>query len=244
LAETLRTEIITGVWGHHGLPAERELLIRFGVSRPTYREALRLLEAQGLIKRQRGAKGGAKILLPEIGPISVYSGAFLQMHGATGTDIFMARQVIEPAAVRLLAARCTPAILTELAQCAVAQRFCVGNQQLTAIEETKFRKLLLKYCGSVILNLLGNIVSDVADAHAANLQVRVPLSDRLIKQQKASARLKDRLIEALRAGDANESERLWSLHLKAALKAAVESAEAAGILQLYVPAGDAGPPLD
>jgi len=67
LADELRGEI-TGGAGVDGFPTEAELTQRYSVSRFTVREALRLLENEGLIRRKRGsgtvvmpaaARGGA-----------------------------------------------------------------------------------------------------------------------------------------------------------------------------------------
>lgn len=50
------------------LPAENSLMSRFGVSRPSLREALRLLEAEELIDIRRGAQGGAVVRRPSVLP--------------------------------------------------------------------------------------------------------------------------------------------------------------------------------
>ncbi len=68
LAEELRGEIRSGVYAPDGFPTESELCKRYSVSRFTVREALRALQAEGLIARKRGsgtviqpavARGGA-----------------------------------------------------------------------------------------------------------------------------------------------------------------------------------------
>jgi DNA-binding GntR family transcriptional regulator len=68
LAEELRAEIRRGDYRPDGFPTEGELCKRYSVSRFTVREALRALQAEGLIARRRGsgtviqpaaARGGA-----------------------------------------------------------------------------------------------------------------------------------------------------------------------------------------
>jgi GntR family transcriptional regulator len=68
LADELRAEIQAGDYGEEGFPTESDLCKRYGVSRFTVREALRSLQAEGLIARKRGsgttiqpavARGGA-----------------------------------------------------------------------------------------------------------------------------------------------------------------------------------------
>jgi len=53
-------------------------MIRFGVSRPTLREAIRILESEGLISISRGARGGASVLSPNINTAARHIGFVLQ----------------------------------------------------------------------------------------------------------------------------------------------------------------------
>jgi DNA-binding FadR family transcriptional regulator len=52
------------------MPAEAELMATYGVSRPTLREALRMLEHDEIIEIRRGAHGGATVRTPTIAPIA------------------------------------------------------------------------------------------------------------------------------------------------------------------------------
>jgi DNA-binding FadR family transcriptional regulator len=56
----LRRELVPG----DRLPSEAVLMAQYGVSRPTLREALRLLEAQQLVEVRRGSRGGGVIRVP------------------------------------------------------------------------------------------------------------------------------------------------------------------------------------
>ena len=59
IAENIRTAILQGkLKKEERLPTEEELAARFGVSRPTIREALKRLAAQKLISSRRGPTGG------------------------------------------------------------------------------------------------------------------------------------------------------------------------------------------
>src|SRR5437868_14951823 len=66
IAEQIRTAILTGrIKAGDRLSPERELAEQFGVSRVTVRDALRLLEAMGLVLGKVGASGGDFVMVPE-----------------------------------------------------------------------------------------------------------------------------------------------------------------------------------
>lgn len=65
IAQSIRDAILSGTLPvDKRLPSEGDLATRFGVSRPTIREALKRLAAQNLIRTQRGASGGAFVARP------------------------------------------------------------------------------------------------------------------------------------------------------------------------------------
>ncbi len=106
IATLYRRQIVRGEL-HPGdtLPSEQQLMGQFGVSRPTLREAFRILEAEDLISVKRGSRGGARVTQPSLSVAARYVGLLLQVQGTTIADVYEARMVLEPACARLLARR-------------------------------------------------------------------------------------------------------------------------------------------
>ncbi|HET8658738.1 MAG TPA: FadR/GntR family transcriptional regulator [Micromonosporaceae bacterium] len=104
------------------LPSERELCERFGVSRVTVREALRVLEAGGLIDIRVGARGGAFVTSPTSRQIGEGLADLLHLSPLTAADVTEARQVIELGIIPLVVARATDQDVTALRDMVRAQQ--------------------------------------------------------------------------------------------------------------------------
>jgi DNA-binding FadR family transcriptional regulator len=94
------------------LPTERELAYQLGVSRTTVREAMRVLQGEGLIETRRGRAGGAIVTAPECTPAERRD--VVRRRLAELENVFDYRLAIEPAAARLAALRRTKADLVGL----------------------------------------------------------------------------------------------------------------------------------
>ncbi len=215
VAETLRREIVAGVCPPGSdLPPETQLMRRFGVSRPSHREALRVLETEGLIRIARGARGGAKVLLPDIDGVSRSMGTYLQMRGATLSELFAARLTYEPAAANAIALRADPEVLSALAQCVAAQEFSVHDRAAFNRQEIRFRSLLLEHCGNAVLALVGGLLEEVFRRHMANLSQRLPPLDWEVDHLTDGVIAKQKLVRLMAAGEADAAERAWAAYIR------------------------------
>jgi GntR family transcriptional regulator, transcriptional repressor for pyruvate dehydrogenase complex len=89
------------------LPSEAELMETHGFSRSTVREALRLLEADGLIVTKRGPGGGIRVSSPDINQISRSMAILLTSQAVTHRDFLAFRRLIEPPLAALAAREAT-----------------------------------------------------------------------------------------------------------------------------------------
>lgn len=115
LATELRERILSGEHPEGTpLPPERELVVQTRMSRTTVREALRILEVQGLIRIKAGRAGGAFVQHP--GEESVADSLDLLIRGRRLrlASIHETREAIEPSCARLAAQHRTPADLRAL----------------------------------------------------------------------------------------------------------------------------------
>jgi DNA-binding FadR family transcriptional regulator len=115
IADQIRQAIITGRLPEGDrLPPERELAEQFGVSRVTVRDALRALEAMGLIEVRVGARGGAFATAPTGSIVAQTMGDMMAMSAVSPQDIVEARLVVELGTITLACARRTEADLDRL----------------------------------------------------------------------------------------------------------------------------------
>src|SRR5581483_4716562 len=108
IADQIRQAIVTGRLPEgERLPPERELAEQFGVSRVTVRDALRALEAMGLVDVRVGARGGAFVTAPTGSIVGQTMGDMMAMAAISPQEVVEARLVVELGTVTLACARAT-----------------------------------------------------------------------------------------------------------------------------------------
>jgi DNA-binding FadR family transcriptional regulator len=106
VADRLRERIVVGeIEDGAILPKQEQLLAEFGVSKPSLREALRILEAEGLVQVRRGKYGGAVVRRPQAGSAALVMETVLRSLDTGADDVVEALRRIEPVCAGLCAAR-------------------------------------------------------------------------------------------------------------------------------------------
>jgi len=156
IARQIRQEVMAGrLKPGQKLPPERELCVRFGVSRNTLREALRALEISGLIELKKGASGGAFIKRGDKDVVVTGLRDLYYLGSITPEQLTEARVMLADLVVRDVCVKASKADLEALqanvAAAEAAQK--AGNFEERARIHLEFHTLLVKISGNPILIL-------------------------------------------------------------------------------------------
>jgi GntR family transcriptional repressor for pyruvate dehydrogenase complex len=214
--QVVRGELKTG----DSLPPETALMEMFGVSRPTLREAFRILEAESLISVRRGARGGARVVSPDIAVAARYVGLLLQMSGTTIADVYEARTVIEPAAAGLLAVRRSRQDLDDLNACVehlvglVESDMQFRDADAWSQAIMRFHDLVLERSGNRTLAVQAGVLREVVAMHLSTVVMRTFDHPDTQDQFRRLVRSYRKLVLLIDARDADGAERHWRTHLE------------------------------
>jgi len=226
IANLLRREIVTGAL-HAGdkLLPERVLQEQFQVSRPTLREAMRLLESESLIKISRGQHGGARVQKLDISVTARQVGMFLQMEGTTLVDVLQARTFLEPPAAGLIAQSRSLAVIDMLRNnVAMAKKaYEDGDPRSLADAQVHFSEVLTDNGGNKTLSLFARLLHDIVHQQMTDVTVRTHSHEGVRKMQWLSIRGREKLIELIEQGKAEEAEKFWRLHLDSTARVVLSS---------------------
>jgi DNA-binding FadR family transcriptional regulator len=115
VAEEIKTWVVEqGLQPGDRLPGEGELIERFGMSKGTIREAMRLLQAQGLVETKTGPGGGSFVGEVTRERATALLANYFYFRDVTIDDIYQVRVALEPELAASLAGRLTESQLEEL----------------------------------------------------------------------------------------------------------------------------------
>ncbi len=200
IAETIRQAIVCGdLKVDERLPTEPELADRFGVSRPTIREALKRLAAQNLIRSRRGPAGGTFVNRPdslEAKDSLVNMTSLLTSMGEFNlSDVAEARRELELVCVRLAATRREQSHLN-------AMLFEVSMQKTVGLSDQDFCASDVRFHRAIV-DATGN--SMLQFSMATVIEAMQPIVNLIVSRfwdKEKTVHQHERILAAIEAGDA------------------------------------------
>jgi GntR family transcriptional regulator, transcriptional repressor for pyruvate dehydrogenase complex len=218
VAADLRERILAGRMGDH-LPTQDQLVSQFGVSYPSVREALRILETEGLITVRRGNVGGAEVHRPNGASAAYHLGLVLQGEGVTLGDLAASLQRLEPLCVGDVARRADrlTAVVPALTDNVDASAAAVDDGvEFTRISR-EFHDLVVAFTPNDTIRHV--VRSLVALWSAQEQQWAAALTKRgeypSAGEARGAVRSHRRLVADIAAGRADDAERIARRHLAA-----------------------------
>ena len=136
------------------LPPERAMLETYETGRGTLREALRLLEFQGVIALKPGPGGGPILMNPAAAHLASTLQLLMQLNQAPYRMLIEARAALEPVLSRLAAERIGAEALAELAGSVARMREHIGDRDAFRDSNRRFHDVIAWSSGNAMLGYL------------------------------------------------------------------------------------------
>jgi GntR family transcriptional regulator, transcriptional repressor for pyruvate dehydrogenase complex len=188
------------------LPSERELVAQFEVSRSTVREALRVLESNGVVRSRPGGPNGPEILPFSQSALRKQMVRLARVDELTLSELIGFRMIMDGAAIQVASRLRTPEQLAGMEETLVAMRAAI-DVDFEAFSEADLafhdviaqisRNSLIQTCNEVVRGVVLTLISDKI-AHARNSRALMLES----LQHHAE------VVDAIRAGDGHAAARI------------------------------------
>jgi GntR family transcriptional repressor for pyruvate dehydrogenase complex len=221
VAAALRKRILTGELDDGDeIPTEMELLAEFGVSRPSIRDAFRILETEGLIRVRRGRFGGATVMRPDAQSAAYHVGLVLQSEGATMADVAVARGLLEPLCAALCAEHAEHERIADELEAVVEKSVPSGGEEDESRDFTRealrFHTAIVDLCGNTTLRLLAGALGSVWRSQEERWADQARHAGRYpsVEEQLAAVKAHRAIVRHIRAGRADRADRAMRAHLE------------------------------
>ena len=204
----IEADLAAGRWAlGERLPAERALAEELGVSRPSVREALRVLEAMGIVRTAVGSgpdAGATVVDRPAAG-----LGAAVRLHVASGTlavrDVVERRVLLETWAVRAAGALAEAGALLDR----------MDDPTLPAADfrelDATFHVLLVRLAGNALVEAVMTGLRGAIESYVAAGSAPLPSWERTAARRRAEHRA---VLGAVAGGDGERAARAVRAHIE------------------------------
>lgn len=186
------------------LPAERELALQLGVSRPSLREALIALEIEGAVEIRMGSGiyvvSAAKTRSPRSAAI-----------GESPVELMQARAAVEGAVTLLAAPKITPEALTSLHRTLESMRTEIAQDRTPIEHDRQFHMLIAEQSGN---HVLSRIVGDLFDERHSPISSQIRSRFETRDTWRLAVAEHQAILEALELRDALLAQAMMHAHLE------------------------------
>jgi DNA-binding FadR family transcriptional regulator len=214
IADELRQLIVTGALNEgDSLGHESDLVERFGVSRPSLREALRILETEGLITVVRGVQGGVVVHEPDERMTARTAALVLQSRNVSLADVYDARSLLELTAVRVLAsARARRGIVSQLRRAIVDEERAIEEPTAFGRANARFHESLVELAGNQTLTVMAEMLNEIVAKAVITVGQSEPTQDS-VRTRRRGLHSQERLVDLIGAGEVAAAEQHWRKHM-------------------------------
>ena len=189
---------------------EQQLATTYGVSRPTVREALRLLAGSHLIRASQGRGGGIFVAsTPGEGMaqnLSESIAILLSTESVSLRELLQARVVLEVPLAGLAARHANPDTVRELEAAIAIQESAVAGDEVFSAADSRFHQTIAAAAGNDLLVAFTRWILDVLLPHLIDYIGPALAAEDIIAQHRA-------ILRAIRRGQPAAAERAMRDHI-------------------------------
>jgi GntR family transcriptional repressor for pyruvate dehydrogenase complex len=190
------------------LMPERTMLVQYQAGRATLREALRLLEFQGVIALKPGPRGGPVLQDPDASHLAGMLVLLLQLKQAPFRSIVEVRSALEPMTSRLAAERISDEALAELGETIDLMRAHPDSQEVFLAANKRFHDIIAWSSGNALFGYIIDSLLGIMDGTLIGIDYPGPRRAAVVKAH-------DEILQALRSRDPAVSEQRMREHIDA-----------------------------
>ena len=210
VANEIRQKIADGEFkAGQELGSEASLIEKFKASRPSIREALRILEADGLLSIVRGART-VKVKQPKVDLPARNMALLLRMNGVTVADAYHCRTLIEPEIVKEVALHARDNAPIVLNRIITLENMAIAEDNIDEIVKysTEFNSTLIALGGNKSAQLIIEMLNKIYGVHYAKV-IAETKKETLVQAVKAH----EIIVNLIEKGQAERAHQFWQSHL-------------------------------
>jgi len=217
--DLVRDIAAAGLVPGESLESEADMLKKYGVSRESLREGLRLLEVQGMINIRRGPGGGPSVGTVDPANLGRMHALFFNLSGATYAELFETWVFAETALAGFAAANPDEELRRKTMDAFLEEEANHEHEHLDLEQfvegHESFHSAVAALSGNKVMELTFRSYGLLVAHHVATVGDPRPIQDALVEDHV-------RIATTIADGDRDESERLMREHLQRVIEINIE----------------------